>query len=267
MVEDRRFCGTRSRPVVMRCDGVEELGENGRIEVSRALLDHAQAEMDVAEEAPFVRLPERRTGAELAGPADVVQQRRRQQEVMAKPRMELCGLAAQRGHADGVLEEAARVAVVRVGAGSGKGAERLANPSVPDEGVDRRGESRMRDLGCQELEEPVQLVRVAPERRREVGRIGVVCGLDGPDLDLQLPAEALDTPENPHRIAFPEALVEQVDVAPDARLDAPARIGQLEREVRRPGTRLPALLLRDREHALDSPVLDELGDRGHVPTI
>ena len=66
----------------------------------------------------------------------------------------------------------------------------------------------MGDLGGEELEEAVELVGVAAERWSELGRIGVVGGLDRTHLQLQPPAEALDTSEDAHRIAFAEALVE-----------------------------------------------------------
>ena len=43
-----------------------------------------------------------------------------EEEVGAQARVELRRLAAERGDADGVLEETARVAVVPVGAGGGQ---------------------------------------------------------------------------------------------------------------------------------------------------
>ena len=41
----------------------------------------------------------------------------------------------------------------------------------------------------------------------------------------------------PDRVARDEALVEELDVAPHARLDAAARVGELEREVGSAGSR------------------------------
>jgi uncharacterized protein (DUF1015 family) len=70
-----------------------------------------------------------------------------------------------------------------------------------------------------------------------------------------------------HGIAFAESLVEQIDVVPHPRFHSPARVGQLQREVRGAGASASPLFLRHREHALDSPVLGELGDRGHVPSL
>ena len=125
----------------------------------------------------------------------------------------------------------------------------------------------MRDLGGEKLEETVELVGIPPEGRRELGRVGVLRGFHRAHLHLELAAEPLDPPQHAHRVALAEALVEELDVAPDARLDAPARVGELEREVRRARTGSLPLLLRDREHALDRPVLGELGDRGHVRSV
>ena len=125
----------------------------------------------------------------------------------------------------------------------------------------------MRDLRGEELEEAVELVGVAAERRRQLRRVGVLGRLDRAHLHLQLPAEPLHAPEHAHRVALAEAPVEQLDVAPDARLDAPARVGELEREVRSCRRACGAAPSRDREHALDRPVLGELGDRGHGPSL
>ena len=100
-------------------------------------------------------------------------------------------------------------------------------------------------------------------RRRQLRRVGVLGRLERAHLHLELAAEALDAAEDAHGVALGEARVEQLDVVPDARLDPAARVDELEREVRRAGPRSPPLLPRDREHALDGPVLGELGDGGH----
>ena len=119
----------------------------------------------------------------------------------------------------------------------------------------------MRDLAGEELQEALELVRVAAHRRRELGRIEALGGLERAHLELQPVAESVDSPEHAHRVALVEPAVEQVDVAPDAGLDPAARVDELEREVRRAAARPQPLLLRDRVDALDDPVLLELGDR------
>ena len=69
----------------------------------------------MAEQRSLGGRTKRGSAAELANPSDVVEERCREQEVGAEPRVQLCRLAAERRHADGVLEQAARVAVVAVG--------------------------------------------------------------------------------------------------------------------------------------------------------
>ena len=267
MVEDSRFGGPGGGPVVMARDGVEQLGEDGRIEITSTLLDHPEPQMDVAQQPALVCRSERRARTELADPADVVQKRSGEHDVVTQSGMELRRLPAERRHADGVLEEATRVAVMPVRGGGGQRTEGLADVGIANERVDHRREALVRDLGCEELEEAVELVGIAAQGRGERRRIGVLCGLDRAHLNLELPAEALDATEHAHGVALGEALVEQVDVVPDARFDAAARVNELEGEVGSARARASALLSGHREHALDGPVLDELGDRGHVSTI
>ena len=267
MVEDSRLGGPRGGPVVVARDGVQQLGENGRVQVASALLDHPQAEMDMAEQSSLVRRSKCRARTELADSADVVQERSGKHDVVSQPRMELRGLPTERRDADRMLEEATRVAVVPVRGGGGQRAEGLPDVGIADERADDDGNALVRDFGGEELEEAVELVRIAAKRRRERGRIGVLRSLDRAHLNLELPAEALDAAEHPHGVALGEALVEQIDVVPDARFDSAARVDELERKVGGAGTRASTLLSGDREHALDGPILDELGDRGHVSTI
>ena len=125
----------------------------------------------------------------------------------------------------------------------------------------------MRDLGGEELEEAVELVGVAPQRRNERRRIGVRGGLERAHLHLQAAAEALDPAEHAHGVALREAPVEQLDVVPDARVDPAARVDELQCEIRSAVPRPPPVLARHRVHAFDGPVLDQLGDRGHVASL
>jgi Protein of unknown function (DUF1015) len=118
----------------------------------------------------------------------------------------------------------------------------------------------MSDLGGEELEEAVELFEVAAslgdERRR-------ICfgRLERPHLELEPIAEALDASEHVDGVTFPEALVEQVDVAPDPRVDSTARIDQLESQVWATFAGAKALLAGDRVRALDDPVFCQLRDR------
>ena len=102
--------------------------------------------MDVAEQAALVGRRERRPARQLERPARVVDERRREQQLAAQPRMELRRLAAERRDADRVLEQAAGVGVVVVrrrrvrGRGRGRRARArtvAARPGVRD--LARRG--------------------------------------------------------------------------------------------------------------------------------
>ena len=73
-----------------------------------------QAEVDVAEQAALLGDLEPRPGLQLARSADVVEQRRAEQEVGAQPRMKLHELPADRRDADHVLEQPAGVDVMRL---------------------------------------------------------------------------------------------------------------------------------------------------------
>ena len=267
VVEHGRFCGTGCRSVVVTGDGMEELRQRGRIEILRAFLDHPQSEMDVAEEPALVGLSERRAASQLAYPADVMEQSRGEQQIRAQPRMELSGLAAERRDADRMLEQPTCVAVMLVGACCGECSKGAADLKIANESIDYGGKSGMRDLRCEELEEAVELVGISPQRRGERRRVGILGWLDRAHLHLQPSTEALDAPEHVHGVPLFEATLEQIDVAPHSGLDPPTRIGKLEGEVRRPGTRPAPLLLRDREDTLDGAILGELGDRGHVPSL
>ena len=79
MVEDRRLGRARGLPIVMAGDRVEELCQSGRVEISRPLLDHPQAEVDMAEQAAFLGLMEARPPPQLTCAAEVVKKRSRQQ--------------------------------------------------------------------------------------------------------------------------------------------------------------------------------------------
>jgi hypothetical protein len=118
----------------------------------------------------------------------------------------------------------------------------------------------MRDLADEELEEPIELVDVAPGLGDERRRIGLG-RLERPHLELEAVAKALHPSEHVHRIPFTEALVEQVDVAPDPCIDPTAWVDELECQVRASAAGAKALFAGDRVRAFDDPVLGKLGDR------
>ena len=235
MVEDGRLGGTRGPRIVVDGHRVQQLGPHIRCELGRPLLEEAQAEMDVAEQAPLLGRQKQGAERELADPAQVVQDRRRDEEVASQPPMDARGLAGKRGDRDRVLEQSPCVAVMAV-RGRGQRSQPSADVRVAEDAAEQGGQARMRDLGREELEKPVELVEVATCRRNERARIDIRL-LERADVELEPVAEALDPPEDPDGVPFREAGIEQLDVAPDPRVDSPARIDELEREVGRAGFR------------------------------
>ena len=125
----------------------------------------------------------------------------------------------------------------------------------------------MADLAREEVEEAVELLGIATHGRRQLGRIAVRRCLDRPHLHLEPAAEPLHASEHAHGVALGEAAVEQLDVVPDARLDPPARVDELEGEIGRAVLRSATLLAADGEHALDGAILRELGNAGHAGSL
>ena len=95
-----------------------------------------------------------------------------EQQVGVEPRVQDAGLLGERGHGDGVLEQAAQVGVVaraRAGRAAELGAERL----VAEERSRAAGaRSRVVHLAREVLEEAVELLDVAVGDRQELGRVG-----------------------------------------------------------------------------------------------
>ena len=259
MEEHGGLCGSGRPSIVVRGDGVEELGAHLGLEAGSALVDQPHAQVDMAEEGTLDRRPVERAAVELDRSARVVEDRSGDEEVPPKAAVELGCLAAEGRDGDGVLEEPARVAVVGVGC-RGEVAEARAERRVVDEPGDDRLQPGVRELAGEELEEAVQLVEVAPRLGNELRRLDGR-GLDGADVQLKAVPEALDAGEDAHRVAFPEARVEELDVAPDAALDASRRVHELDREIRAPRAGAQAALAGDGVRAFNDPVLDELGDR------
>lgn len=253
VVQDGRLGSARRARVVVAGDGVEKLV--GRVEI----FEEAEPEVDVAEELSLPRRREDRRRAELACASDVMDERSGNQQIRAEPRVDLTELAAQRRHADRVLEQPARIRVVPVLSRGIRPQRRLGQRTHDD-----LAQTVVVHLRDEELEEAFELVGVAPKADRELGGIDSVRRLERPHLDLELVPELLHPPEHAHRVARFEAPVEEIDVVPDPRRNAAARVDELEREIRAAVARAKALLPRDRVDAFDGAVLLELGDRGHT---
>ena len=107
----------------------------------------------MAEQAPFGGLAEPGPGRQLRRAADVVEECRGEQQIGPEPRVELAELPADRGDADRVLEQAARVVVVPVRCG-GQGAHPSRVISVsPRIAVTVAAQPGVRDLAGEELDE------------------------------------------------------------------------------------------------------------------
>src|SRR5439155_14012805 len=128
--------------------------------------------------------------------------------------------------------------------GRGQPAKRSPDVLVLDEPADHGAQPRMGDLARKKLEEAVELGRVSSQCRRKLGRIRLG-RLDRANVQLEPVAKSLDSAQDAHGIAFAEAPVKQLDVRPDARLDSPARVDELECEVRRAAAGTPPLLACD----------------------
>ncbi len=176
--------------------------------------------------------------------------------------MELCCLAAERCDTHRVLEQAAGVAMVALCPGRRQEPHALLDLAVREDRPDQGGQRRMRDLCGEKLEESLQLVRVAADRRGERRRI-CLRGLHGPHGELKSSVEPFDAAEHAHGIALRETAVEKLDVIPDATFDPAARVDELEREVGLAAAGREPALARDRVDAVDGAVLHQLGDRRH----
>jgi Protein of unknown function (DUF1015) len=252
VVEDGRLGSAGGPSVVVAGHRVEQLGR------SVQLLEQPQAEMDVAEQAPLLGRREHGRPAQLTGTADVVDESSGEQQVGAQARMDLGELAAERADADRVLQQAAGVGVVTV-----RRCRIRAERRVGERARDDRAQPFVVYLAAEELEEALELVRVAPQAGGQSRGIDVRGRLECPHLDLELVPEPLDAAEHANRVARIEATVEQVDVVPDTRADPAARVDELEREIARAVACPQPLLARHGVDALDGAVLLQLRDGGH----
>ena len=87
MIKDSRLGRPGAPRVVVHGDGVQELGSDRRFQRCTALLDQAQAEVHVPEQAALLRLPKRGAALELARSADVVEERGRDEQVGTQARV------------------------------------------------------------------------------------------------------------------------------------------------------------------------------------
>ena len=255
MVQHGRLGRPGGARVVVRRDAVQELG---------ALRAPSPSACSSISRRPRWTWPSSRpssVGAK-AGPREsssvrphVVDERRREH-------------AARCAAADGAARSRGRASRRRPCARAGRPRRSGGRPAWPERPRGRgrrapRAPSR-RGPGCEtsstrNSRKPCSSVGVAAHRRRQGRRVDVG-RLERPHVELEPVAEALDAAEHAHRVALAEAAVEQLDVVPDARVDAPGRVDELEHEVRRAALRAQPPLRLDGEDALDDAVLGQVRD-------
>ena len=177
--------------------------------------------MHVPEQPPFLGLAERRARAR----ARACGRRRGAAPPRAAGRPAGAGAAARSRGRAWRPRRCARGARPRTrGARRRRGRAASRSPARSPRRARTRGtsacEAGVRDLAGEELEEPVELVGVAAERRGRRRRIGLG-GLDERTCTCSRPPKRSTRPST--RTASPSSkrAVEQVDVAPDPRLDRP----------------------------------------------
>src|SRR5215207_1728387 len=121
--------------------------------------------------------------------------------------MDLRGVAADRRHCDGVLEQAPGVVVVDVRARrelADAAPEHLVGEKAPDE----RLQAEMPELATEELEKAVELVGVAPESRGKSRGVLALGRFERTHVELKAVSILVDSPEHAYGIALAEAAVE-----------------------------------------------------------
>ncbi len=117
------------------------------------------------------------------------------------------------------------------------------------------------DLGSEELEESVELAKLTPCTWQQGRRVDIGGLFDRADVELKAVSVALDAPQHSYRVADLESRRQELDVVPDASVDAAGRVNELENEIRPPAARTGALLARDRVDTIYEAILLELCDR------
>ncbi len=157
----------------------------------RGAADDLRADREVAEHPALLGEPELRAVGVLARPADVVDDRRRHQQVGVEAGMKRAGLEHERRDGDRVLEQAPEVGVMGR-AGAGRTAKVGGQRTGEDDPGDRVAQWSVVDLAREVLEKAVELLDRPIGGGQEL--LGLVAaGLEAArivDLDHQLASEA-----------------------------------------------------------------------------
>ena len=171
----------------------------------------------MAEQPALLADPELRLVGELARLADVVNERRRHQQVGVEPGMELAQLADQRPHGDRVLDEPTQVGVVAA-PGARRAAKIRCQRLGEDKPLDDPAQAGIVDLAGQVLEEALELLDRAIGGGQELGRVERPGFQPAHVIELrgQLSLVALELAANEDRVAPFEAQTDPVGLAEDA---------------------------------------------------
>ena len=208
------------------------------------------------EQPPLVGRAERRRRAELARAADVVHERRREQEVGAQPRVQLRQLVADRRHADRVLEQPAGVRVVAVG--RRRDTRAAASPRARVVTSARSASSWISD--ARNSRNPSS----SSASRRSAGASAAGSASAGSSARTSSWSRSRNFSTRPRTCtASPSpkrasSSSTSFHTRPEMR---PVASRELEREVGRAAPRVQLLLLQHRVDAVDDPVLREVGER------
>ena len=188
-------------------------------------------------------------------------------EVGAQARMQLRGLAAERRHADRVLEQPARVGVVRLGAPAGRGAAARSTSSSEKPRHASRAGPGARSRAARNSRKPSS--SSASRRIAGTSAAGSASSAASSDRTSSCSRSRKRSTRPSTRTASPspKRASSSSTSVPDARVDPAARVDELEREVRSAALRAPPLLAGDRVDALDDAVLGQLCDRAHAPSL
>ena len=232
----------------------------------RSTGDHLRADRQMAQQPALVADREFRPVGELARLADVVNERRRHQQVGVQPGMELAQVADQRPDGDRVLQQPAEVGVMPA-PGAGCAAELAGLRPGEDKPLDDAAQAGIVDLAAQVLEEALELLHRAIGGGQELGgveRAGVQSS-HLVELGRQLAPEALQPAANQHRVAALEAQPDPVGLAEYASRNRARAVAQLDGQVRAPVPGRQAVLAHACVAALEALTGAQLGDRGLRP--
>jgi hypothetical protein len=142
----------------------------------------------VAEQAPGVGDADLGAVRELARLAEVVHERRADEQARVQARVQLADVERKRPDGDRMLERAAKVGVVAL-ARARRAPPTLAQRRVVEQRVQQGAQPDVVDIAREVLEEAVELVEVAVGDRQERGRIGLAVGR-GPRACMRRPPRA-----------------------------------------------------------------------------